>query len=206
MNRRDSTRIIPPEVLLEAYAQGIFPMSDSRHDESFQWYSARKRGIIPLDQFHVSSNVRRIIRNDHYLVRYDSDFRGVMERCAERSSTWISDLIIESYCMLHELGYAHSVEVYKPDSLGMAGGLYGVALKGAFFGESMFNYERETSKIALYYCHKALVEGGFELWDTQFYSEHLGQFGATQISKDEYKKLLEQALQKEAAFEPVLSD
>lgn len=207
MQQNASKRIIPPEVLLEAYSQGIFPMSDSRDDDFFQWYSARRRGIIPLDQFRVSSNARRLIRNNRYKIRFDHDFRGVMERCADRETTWISDLIIESFCALHELGYAHSVEVYSRDEQPeMVGGLYGVSLRGAFFGESMFNTERETAKIALFYCHKALANGGFELWDTQFYTDHLGRFGAVEIGEDEYDRRLREAMKKEAAFRAVEAD
>lgn len=190
--------MIEPDVLLSGYARGIFPMADSRDDTEAKWYTARRRGIIPLDRFRVSSNVRRIIRNDHYEVRVDSDFQGVMEGCADRSSTWISDEMIESYCRLHELGHAHSVDVYSEGRL--VGGQYGVSLGAAFFGESMFEKAREASKVALYFCHKALVSGGFELWDTQFWNEHLAQFGCIEITEEEYRRRLRDALKKRAAF------
>jgi len=195
-------KIIPPSVLLEGYSLGIFPMSDSRDDEKVNWYTAERRGIIPMDEFHVSSNVQRKIRNDHFDVTFDHEFREVMLQCANRNTTWISDLIIDSFCELHERGYGHSVEVYDKEG-NLVGGLYGVELGAAFFGESMFNYEPETAKIALAYCHRALVEGGFELWDTQFYTEHLSQFGCMEIPSTRYKKLLQKALKKRADFKPV---
>lgn len=191
--------MIDPESLLDAYAQGVFPMADSREAEEVVWYTSRRRGIIPLDNFRVSSNVHRIIRNDHYEVKIDSAFRQVMESCADRDSTWISQEIIESYCVLHERGHAHSVDVYNWENE-LVGGQYGVSLGAAFFGESMFEVSKEASKVALYYCHKVLVEGGFELWDTQFWSNHLAQFGCIEIPADAYQNRLESALRKEASF------
>lgn len=193
--------VIPPKVLLEGYSIGIFPMADSDDDHKVKWYTAERRGIIPLDEFSVSSNAERLIRQERYTIRFNHAFRETMEHCANRETTWISDDIIESYVQLHRLGHAHSVEVYN-DEDEMAGGLYGVSLAGAFFGESMFNYDRETSKIALWYCHKALVEGGFVLWDTQFYTEHLGQFGGIEISAKEYERRLVKAMNTRAEFKP----
>lgn len=174
-------------------------MAGSRDDPEVNWYTSRRRGIIPLDRFRVSSNVRRMIRNNHYLVKIDSAFRGVMEACANRNITWISDELIESYCRLHELGHAHSVDVYNKKRE-LVGGQYGVSLGAAFFGESMFERDKEASKVALYYCHKTLVEGGFELWDTQFWSEHLAQFGCVEIPAQEYQRRLREALKKRAVF------
>lgn len=194
--------MIEPNVLLSGYARGIFPMADYRDAPDVKWYTSQRRGIIPLDNFRVSSNVRRLVRNQRYDISFDSSFREVMEQCANRESTWISNEIIESYCRLHELGYAHSVDVFNREGE-LVGGQYGVSLGAAFFGESMFEQAREASKIALYYCHKALVQGGFELWDTQFWSEHLAQFGCIEISAAEYQERLQQATQKEAVFEPV---
>lgn len=194
--------MISPEDLLTGYANGIFPMADARNDPEAKWYTSRRRGIIPLDKFRVSSNVQRIIRNRHYHVKFDYKFRKVMEACADRDSTWISDEIIDSYCDLHELGHAHSVSVYDQD-WELVGGQYGVSLGGAYFGESMFGSAREASKVALYWTHQALVEGGFELWDTQFWSEHLAQFGAIEIKANEYGVRLKKALKKEAKFEAV---
>lgn len=190
--------IIPIETLLEAYAMGVFPMAPSRHSTEINWYTANKRGIIPIDQFHMSQNVKRLIRQHHFEVKYDTHFREVMKACADRETTWISDVIIESYSRLFELGYAHSVELYKNNHL--AGGLYGVALRSAFFGESMFHYSKEMDKIALYYCHDKLKKGGFTLWDTQFYTEHLSQFGCIEISDNRYQILLKKALQSKALF------
>jgi len=194
--------MIPVDELLNAYANGIFPMSDSRGDTDVKWYTSRKRGIIPLDKFRVSSNVQRIIRNHHYYVKFDHAFCKVMEACADRESTWISDEIINSYCRLHDEGYAHSVSVYNKD-WELVGGQYGVALKAAFFGESMFGWEKEASKVALYWTHQALHQGGFELWDTQFWTQHLSQFGCIEISAEEYDCRLKSALQKEATFQAV---
>jgi leucyl/phenylalanyl-tRNA--protein transferase len=198
--------VINPETLLKAYASGHFPMSDSREDSGFTWYTARWRGIIPMDRFHVSSNVQRKIRQQRYRVRYDTNFRGVMEACADRESTWISEILIDSFSILHEMAFAHSVELYAPDEERLIGGLYGVSLKSAFFGESLFDREPEMHKIALFYCHQALQKGGYTLWDTQFYTDHLAQFGCEEISAEEYEKRLDRALQHEAEFTPVFPE
>lgn len=194
--------MISPEELLTGYANGIFPMADDRRDPEAKWYTARRRGIIPLDAFRVSSNVQRIVRNHHYRVRFDYAFRRVMEACADRSSTWISDELIDSYCRLHELGHAHSVSVWDRGRK-LVGGQYGVSLRGAYFGESMFGRAKEASKVALYWTHRALAEGGFTLWDTQFWSEHLARFGAVEISAEAYRDRLKWALRKEASFKAV---
>lgn len=191
--------MIAPEELLNAYANGIFPMADSHQDPEAKWYTARRRGIIPLDQFKVSTNVKRIIRNQHYHVKFDYAFRKVMEACANRESTWISDEIIDSYCNLHELGHAHSISIYN-QQWELIGGQYGVSLGAAFFGESMFGWEKEASKVALYWCHHILQEGGFELWDTQFWTEHLAQFGGIEISARDYDQRLCSALKKKGCF------
>lgn len=190
--------MLTPEELLTGYARGVFPMADSRDDPKAKWYTAERRGIIPLDNFRVSSNVRRIIRNRHYRVQYDHAFREVIEACADRESTWISEEIIASYCRLHKMGHAHSVSVY--DGLKLVGGQYGVSLGAAFFGESMFERAKEASKVALWHCHQALVQGGFELWDTQFWNEHLAQFGCVEISAGEYRERLRRAIRREAEF------
>ena len=177
---------------------GIFPMSQSRESHSYDWYTAKKRGIIPINRFHISKNVKRLIRQGKFEVSYNEHFRDVMQACADRSSTWISDIIIESYVRLHELNFAHSVEIWKNDEL--VGGLYGVAIGGAFFGESMFHYETDMDKIALHFCHSRLKEGGFVLWDTQFYTEHLSQFGCVEIPAEEYQERLRNALKIKAYF------
>lgn len=186
-------RIIPPETLLEGYRQGVFPMSESRKDPDVEWFSARKRGIIPMESFRVSKNVMRIIRQERYLCKINTRFREVILKCAERDSTWISDLIIDSFEILYLTGHAHSVELYNRKG-DLAGGLYGVTLGAAFFGESMFRIEKEADKVALWYCHQILESNGFELWDTQFYTDHLSQFGCTEISAQEYEMRLQKAL------------
>lgn len=136
-------------------------MSESRDDDSVGWYSARKRGIIPMDQFRISSNVERIIRQERYSVQVNSCFREVMQECANRETTWISDMIINSFEMLHHLGHAHSVEMFDQDNQ-LVGGLYGVSLGAAFFGESMFKKATEADKVALWYCHQILQKNGFD--------------------------------------------
>lgn len=197
--KENPKRIIPPEHLLSGYEKGIFPMSESKHDPGFQWYTARRRGIIPIDAFKISNNVQRIIRQGRYQCKINRNFKSVIEECANRKTTWISNLIIDSYEILHEMGYAHSVEVYNDDET-LAGGLYGVALGAAFFGESMFKKNTEADKSALWHCHQILKTNGFELWDTQYHTDHLAQFGCIEISGKEYMERLEKALKKEAVF------
>jgi leucyl/phenylalanyl-tRNA--protein transferase len=184
--------IIPVEVLLAAYAQGIFPMAESRHDTAVSWFSAEKRGIIPLEKFKVSSNVARAVRNKRYRVTMNRNFRGVMEACASREETWINGTIIDSYTELHKAGFAHSIEIW--DTGVLVGGCYGVALKKAFFGESMFKRAPDADKVALVHCHRWLQQNNFLLWDTQFYTEHLGKFGCEEIDAETYAALLERAL------------
>ena len=199
MKSPSPNRIIPPEVLLNGYRQGIFPMSESRDDDTVGWYSARKRGIIPIEAFHVSSNLERIVRQGRFECRVDTCFREVMIACADRNTTWISNLIIDSFEVLQLAGHAHSVEMFNSEGK-LAGGLYGVSLGAAFFGESMFKSEKEADKVALWHCHRILQANGFELWDTQFYTDHLAQFGCIEIGAGQYKEKLERALQKEALF------
>lgn len=195
----NSKRIIPPEILLESYSQGIFPMSETRDDDSVGWYSASLRGIIPMEMFKVSSNVERLTRQGRYSCKINTQFRQVMVECARRQSTWISDIIIDSFEILHHTGNAHSVEMYDEEGT-LVGGLYGVSLGAAFFGESMFKNAKEADKIALWHCHQQLEKGGFELWDTQFYTDHLSQFGCIEITAEEYEERLGKALRKEAVF------
>ena len=199
MNSSSPNKIIPPEALLDAYSKGIFPMSETRHDSSVNWYSARQRGIIPMEAFKVSGNVQRIIRQGRFSCRINARFRDVMKQCANRKSTWISDVIINSFDVLHMAGHAHSVEMYDSND-NLAGGLYGVSLGAAFFGESMFKNKKEADKVALWHCHRILEKNGFELWDTQFYTKHLAQFGCVEISSGEYNRRLETALRKSAVF------
>lgn len=192
-------KIIPPETLLQGYSRGIFPMSESRDDDDVEWFSAHRRGVIPMDQFKVSSNVRRLIRQGRYVCRINHSFRKVIEECAARESTWISELIINSFEVLHLAGHAHSVEIYNRENK-LVGGLYGVSLGAAFFGESMFKEQKEADKVALWHCHRILESNGFELWDTQFYTDHLAQFGCTEIPASEYDVLLKNALQGNCEF------
>lgn len=191
-------RIIPPENLLEAYSQGIFPMAEHKEAQDVNWYTARKRGIIPIGEFHVSDNLARIIRQERFEIRVNHNFREVVKQCANRETSWINDLIINSYDVLSQGGNAYSVECYREEEL--VGGLYGVKLQAAFFGESMFRKENWADKAALYYCHEILEKNEFILWDTQFYTEHLAQFGCVEIEADEYEKMLEKALNKECEF------
>lgn len=188
------------EHLLNAYSQGIFPMADE--DGTIYWYDPDPRAIIPLDTFHVSRSLARTIRRGGFEVRVDTAFRAVIEACAEpapgRQITWINPEIIEAYCELHTLGFAHSVETWIEEKL--AGGLYGVALGGLFAGESMFSRARDSSKIALVYLVERLRQGGFCLLDTQFMTEHLRRFGASEISRQEYQVRLAQALTVWARF------
>lgn len=191
-------RIIPPENLIEAYAQGIFPMAKHKNAEDVEWYTARKRGIIPIGEFHTSDNLARIIRQERFEVKVNQRFREVVAQCANRESTWINDLIINSYDVLHQNGNACSVECYREGEL--VGGLYGVNLNAAFFGESMFKKEKWADKVALYYCHEILEKNGILLWDTQFYTKHLAQFGCIEIDAYEYEQMLEEAQMKECEF------
>ena len=191
-------KILPPEGLLEAYSQGIFPMAESKNAEGVDWYSARKRGIIPIGEFHTSDNLARIIRQERFQIRVNSNFRQVVTECANRETSWINDLIINSYDVLNQYGNAYSVECYKEREL--VGGLYGVKLKAAFFGESMFKKEKWADKVALYYCHEILKSNGFLLWDTQFYTDHLAQFGCIEIDAEDYQEMLKEALQKDCEF------
>ena len=173
-------------------------MAESRDSNIVDWYSANKRGIIPIRNFHISKNVQRLIRKQKFEIKIDTCFHEVVTACAKRTDTWINDLIIHSYNTLNEFGNAHSVEVFLDNAL--VGGLYGVHLKSAFFGESMFKLESDADKVALYYCHQILAKNGFKLWDTQFYTDHLSRFGCKEIDKIEYEKLLEKALKKDCKF------
>ncbi len=193
---------ITPEVLLKAYACGIFPMAESAQDPTLYWIEPELRGIIPLEQFHVPSRLARTVRSDQFTVRVDQNFDAVIEGCAEpkpgRAHTWINARIRTLYRKLHDIGHCHSVEVYEGDAL--VGGLYGVSLGRAFFGESMFHHARDASKVALVHLVARLRAGGFRLLDTQFVTDHLRTFGAIEIPKREYQKLLDTALMGEADF------
>lgn len=173
-------------------------MARSRKDPEFQWYMAERRGVIPIGGFRVSRKVRRIIRNKPHRWSVNEDFPGVIEGCADRETTWISDRIIDSFVNMHKKGYAHSVEIYQEEQL--VAGLYGVAFRSAFFAESMFQRVPEMGKVALFYCHKRLKSRNFRLWDVQFYTPHLAQFGCVEVTAGEYDKMLARSLRYGAKF------
>jgi leucyl/phenylalanyl-tRNA--protein transferase len=202
MSRDDILIEITPQVLMKAYACGIFPMAESADDPALHWIEPQNRGVLPLDAVHVSKRMRRTLRTTHLKVRIDTDYEGVIDGCARaregRDSTWINSRIRSLYRELFKLGHCHTVEVWNGDRL--VGGLYGVALDGAFFGESMFSYERDASKIALVYLAARLIHGGFRLLDTQFVTEHLKQFGTIEIDRTAFHRRLELALGHSADF------
>ena len=193
---------ITPEVLLKAYACGIFPMAESADDSGLYWIEPELRGVLPLEGFHVSSRLERTVRSDAFEIRVDTAFEAVLDGCAApgagRDKTWINGRIRRLYGDLYEIGHCHSVEAWRDDRL--VGGLYGVELGGAFFGESMFHTERDASKVALVHLVARLRRGGFRLLDTQFVTEHLRRFGAVETPRREYHRLLEHALRVEADF------
>lgn len=190
---------LTPDLLLRAYAAGVFPMAESRDDPEVFWVEPQHRGIIPLDGFHISRSLRREILRGNYTIRTDSDFVGVLRGCADREETWINDAIFDLCLALHEAGVAHSLEVWDGEVL--IGGVYGVALGGAFFGESMFSRRSNASKIALAYLVDRLREGGFTLFDTQFLTPHLASLGGIEISRKDYRDRLAAALQLAADFD-----
>lgn len=197
MTSRDSTSSeITPEVLLRAYACGIFPMAESADDPTIFWVEPEHRGIIPLRGLHISSRLARTVRSDRFRVTVNAAFRQVIDGCAApkagREDTWINRRIRDLYTALHEMGHCHSVEVWDNDDL--VGGLYGISLGRAFFGESMFHRARDASKVALVHLVARLVAGGFVLLDTQFVTDHLRSLGAVEVSRNRYRTLLDDAL------------
>ncbi len=183
--------MIDPELLLQGYRLGVFPMA--MEDDSIQWFSPDPRAILPLEDFHVPHALRRLVRKKVFGTTIDNAFSKVIEACAKREDTWINLEIIESYTRLHELGCAHSVEAWKEGRL--AGGLYGVAVGGAFFGESMFHHVTDASKIALVALVEHLRARKFALLDTQWLTPHLQQFGGLEISREHYLRLLRRAVE-----------
>lgn len=184
------------QLLLRAYASGIFPMAESADSADLYWFDPEQRGILPLDGFHVPKRLKRTVRAGLFEMRFDSDFAAVIRACAaptaERPKTWINDDIVRLYTDLHEQGLAHSVEAWREGRL--VGGLYGVSLGSAFFGESMFSREPDASKVSLVHLVARLRAGGFTLLDTQFVTEHLSRFGAVEIPRAEYRRRLARAL------------
>ena len=188
--------MIASEILLQGYRLGVFPMA--MEDGSIEWFSPDPRGVLPLDRFHVPHALAPVLRKGMFQIRTNNSFAEVMQRCAERDETWINDEIIASYTRLHQLGHAHSVEAWQNDKL--AGGLYGVAIGGAFFGESMFHEVTDASKVALVALVDRLRAQGFVLLDTQWLTPHLARFGATEISRRQYLHLLERAVLLKRSF------
>jgi leucyl/phenylalanyl-tRNA--protein transferase len=198
--------VLTADLLLRAYAGGIFPMADSADDPEIFWVDPEWRGVIPLDGFHVPHRLKRTLKGGHFEVRCDTAFEDVIRGCAaampDRPHTWINDEIIRLYTELFGRGLAHSVESWYGGEL--VGGLYGVSLNGAFFGESMFSRMTDASKVALVHLVARLIKGGFTLLDTQFVTDHLQRFGAVEIPRAEYRRRLAKALTLPAQFQPRL--
>jgi leucyl/phenylalanyl-tRNA--protein transferase len=207
-SRENATIEITPEVLLKAYACGIFPMAESAEDPALYWIEPELRGIIPLKGFHVPARLARTVRTTPYTVWVDRDFEAVIDACAEpkrdRDRTWINARIRKIYRSLFERGHCHTVEVYDGEQL--VGGLYGVSLGRAFFGESMFHRARDASKIALVHLVARLRAGGYRLLDTQYVTEHLKTFGALEVPKRRYHRMLEEAIVGDADYAALAID
>ncbi len=186
------------DILLRAYSIGVFPMAESSDAKELFWVEPHERGVFPLDGLLVSRSLSKTVRSDRFSVVADRDFRAVMRACAEREKTWINDEIVRLYTELFDAGHAHSIEVYQGENL--VGGLYGVSLRGAFFGESMFHRARDASKVALVHLFARLRTGGFRLLDTQFLTEHLESLGAVGLSREAFRLRLAQALESRADF------
>lgn len=198
---------ITPKVLLQAYASGYFPMADTAQSAALYWYDPELRGQLPIAGFHVSRRLRKTVRRQRFDITFDRDFSGVIHGCAEpakgRRQTWINAGIIELFEELHDMGYAHSVEAWRDGEL--VGGVYGLAIGGAFFAESMFSRRTNASKVALVHLVARLWKQGYVLLDTQFLNDHLLQFGAYEITRAEYKEKLAEALEKDCQFSPEAS-
>jgi leucyl/phenylalanyl-tRNA---protein transferase len=207
-SRDDIVVDITPQVLLKAYACGIFPMAESADDPALYWIEPQARGILPLNAFHIAKRLKRTVKQDVFEVRVDSDFEGVISGCgsarAGRDTTWINDKIRKLYGDLYDMGYCHTVETWRDGRL--VGGLYGVALEGAFFGESMFSYETDASKVALVHLLARLVAGRYSLLDCQFVTDHLRQFGTVEVDRKQFHRLLENALIRPGDFLALAKD
>ncbi|MBA2125382.1 leucyl/phenylalanyl-tRNA--protein transferase [Hyphomicrobium methylovorum] len=201
-SRDDPLFEITPQVLLKAYSCGIFPMAESADDPALYWIEPQHRGVLPLNDLHIPRRLLRTVRTTPFTVKVDSDYERVIDGCAApragRMSTWINGRIRSLYRDLFELGSCHTIEVWNGDE--MVGGLYGVALKSAFFGESMFSTERDASKIALVHLAARLIQGRYRLLDTQFVTEHLRQFGTIELNRTAFQLQLEKALEVDADF------
>ena len=197
MDARPPKPMIPVDLVLQAYQQGWFPMGDDR-SPGIEWYSPDPRGVLPLDTFHAPTRLQRVIRQGRFDLRINQAFPEVLASCAARGETWITEEISGTYLELHRLGFAHSVEAWQDRTL--AGGLYGVALGGVFFGESMFHRVTDASKVALHGLVTRLLDRGFTLLDTQWVTPHLRQFGALEIPRARYLRLLQRALVRPCTF------
>ena len=193
---------LTPDILLRAYSIGVFPMAEDRDDPELVWVDPRMRGIIPMSKFHVPRRLRRTVRNDTFEVTFDRDFAGSIEGGAEategRPRTWINSRIVDLYTSLHFKGHGHSVECWQDGDL--VGGLYGISLKGVFFGESMFSRATDASKVALVHLAAKLSVGGYAFIDTQFITKHLSRFGGIEVPRNEYRGLLAAALKIDSEF------
>ncbi len=193
---------LTPDLLIRAYSVGLFPMAESHDDPTLYWIDPEWRGVLPLDGFHVPRSLRKAVRKVTFKVHVNKAFPDVIRACAEptdsRDDTWINDNILDAYCALHKMGCAHSIEAWLDGKL--VGGLYGVSLGQAFFGESMFSRERDASKIALCHLVARLTFAGFRLLDTQFVTKHLERFGAKEVPRSDYRTLLSEALNYDAGF------
>ena len=202
MSNHQTPQELTPELLLRAYATGIFPMSESQDDPNLYWVEPEMRGILPLDQFHVPKSLKKVVRKNKFEIHCDRAFKQVLDFCAKpaagRDVTWINQSIRDNVIKLHEMGFAHSVECWREDKL--VGGLYGISLGAAFFGESMFSKETDASKVALVHLVARMRLGGFKLLDTQFTTDHLSRFGVIEIPSAKYLDLLDDALQFQGVF------
>jgi len=196
-SRLSKPKIIEPDFLLMAYCSGYFPMADPKNGE-IQWYSPDPRAIFDLKEFHIPRSLSLAMKKKRFEIEIDREFETVMRQCAEREETWISEELVWSYVNLYRMGFAHSVECWRSENL--VGGLYGVSIAGAFFGESMFSIERDASKVALVHLVDRLKERGFDLLDTQYLTPHLARFGAKEIPRKQYLARLEKALKKKCIF------
>jgi leucyl/phenylalanyl-tRNA--protein transferase len=195
---KDTDPTLTPDLLLQAYRIGVFPMSEGRNDPDVFWVDPKMRGLFPLNGFRISRSLARTMRRGHFKVTVDAAFDQVMQRCADREETWINDTICDLYGTLFQNGYAHSVEVWQDKSL--VGGVYGVSIGAAFFGESMFSKATDASKVALAYLVDRLRLGGFMLFDTQFLTEHLATLGAIEIPRAVFHQRLATAINVQASF------
>ncbi len=202
MSRAGEPTDLSPELLLRAYAAGIFPMSESQYEDQVFWVDPESRGILPLDNYHISRSLKKTVRKGRFEARFDTVFTEVLDLCAEtapeRENTWINKPIRRAVIRLHEMGFAHSVESWQDDQL--VGGLYGIALGSAFFGESMFSRRTDASKVALVHLLAVLHLGHFQLLDTQFVTDHLSTFGTIEVTSNDYLSRLDTALKYQSQF------